>query len=185
MSIDVYRYGSRISLFPLKGQLGALLGLYGFIGMKVNKIERSASRRINKMGAIGRGGTENQDFGRTTYVYSLEGELYTYALSDGELVFESLLDSVLVQYAIEYCFLNRIPLLLISDIDTTIVIIESEKFIEEGSKPNVLKYNLSLLEISEITPKSRMLRKVAGTLLGGATADLKGRIDSSLNLVVI
>lgn len=183
--VNPYRYGSKITLFPLEMSLRQLLGFYGFIAMKVTNIERSASRRINKMGAIGRGGTENQDFGRTTYTYDLSGELYTYALSDGELMINSVADNVMVQYCIEYCFLNRIPLLLISDIDTTIVIIESERFIEEGSRPNVLKYNLSLLEISEITPKSRLLRKIAGTLVGGLTAATKGAIDNILNLVVI
>ena len=112
-TLNPYRYGSRITLFPLRKEVATILGTYGFIAMKINSIERSGSRRINKMGAIGRGGTENQDFGRSSYTYDMEGELYTYSLSDGEIAVDSVLDNVLVQYMIEYCYLNRIPLLLI------------------------------------------------------------------------
>jgi len=179
------RYGRKISLFPLRWEIRTMFGVYGFIAMKVKRIERQGSRRINKMGAIGRGGTENQDFGRTTYSYTLQGELYTYALSDGETFIESVTDSMYVQYLIEYCYLNRIPLLLISDIDTTIVIIEEEQFIEEGSKPNVLSYNLTLLEISEISPESRMKRKLFGRLIGGVASKTKNAIDYGLDTVVI
>ena len=98
------------------------MGIYGFIGMKVKSISRRGSRRINKMGTIGKAGTENQDFGRTTYEYSLEGELYLYSFTDFSDVTD-LADDLAVQYAIEYCYLTRTPLLLISDIDTELVAI--------------------------------------------------------------
>lgn len=179
--INVARYGKKITLFPLGKNLSRI-GIYGFIGMKVKSIRRSGSRRINKMGTIGKAGTENQDFGRTTYEYSLDGELYLYSFTDLSDVTD-LADDLAVQYAIEYCYLTRTPLLLISDIDTTIVIIEKETFVEEGSRPNTLKYKLDLLEISDVSPTTRLTRKMIGTVAQTGFSTVKGTADW-MNLVV-
>ena len=199
-------YGRKVYMIPLFSKLRksrALIGLKGaasliFISMKAKKLSRQSRRRINKLEAIGRDGTINQDFGRTTYEYEIEGELYAEPITIEGLIGTSEegrplrevgqsirgLTDQMIQNVIEYCFIGKIPILLSSDIDTTLVIIEEENLVQDATRPYGLFYRLKLLEISEVRPEERIIRRaiyngtrgVAQTTTGIFSRLLKGRI---------
>jgi|GEM_PF-5702414 len=155
-------YGGKVYLVPLFSveKMPFLNALPIIFYLKVNKISRESGRRINKLEAVARDGTINQDFGRTTYVFNVEGELYSYFPEwFGFQNHDRVVTEVLTQYMIEYCFIKRIPLLFSSDIDTTIVIIESEEYEQNAERPYSLIYRLKLLEITELTAEQRLKRK--------------------------
>jgi len=178
---SVLSFGKPVVMFPLtKDPIIIALGVFS-IRIKPTRISRKASRRIERLRAIQRDGNINQDFGRDTYEYNIEGEIYGDDRSLGHAILGSMINvfgKVSAQskrYVLEYCFHDRIPLAISSAIDTTVCNITSLEFYQVGSKPNVLGYNMTLLEISEVDAKTRLIRGVLGSVVGTLTSTtLKG-----------
>lgn len=154
-----------------------ILGSIPFIlfKLKVTSISKTGARRINKLEAIGKDGTINQDFGRSSYVYNVSGELYAQLFIGNDFTkkklgtefisFDSIeksINNIYIQHILEYCFLKKIPFILISDIDNTTVIIESLQYSQTAERSSSIKFDFTLLDISSISPENRLLRNGVG-----------------------
>lgn len=188
---SILSFGKPVIMFPLtRDPLIVGLGVFS-IRIKPTRISRKASRRIERLRVIQRDGNINQDFGRDTYEYNIEGEVYGDDRTLGHAIMGTGVNAFgkvsaqAKRYVLEYCFHERIPLALSSAIDTTVCNIISLEFYQVGNKPNVLGYNMTLLEISEVDAKTRLIRGVLGNVMGTATSLLAKGLGAIAGLITV